>query len=100
MNELKSLGLEPKKVTDFVVNNWELQQQFIKIAKVIVTIIVVFVLFFISYFIIRIILKSRLSSSIFAGNFLNILTIVFLKLFFCFFKNCTDIYTIFMIIPL
>ena len=59
MNELKSLGLEPKKVTDFVVNNWELQQQFIKIAKVIVTIIVVFVLFFISYFIIRIILKSR-----------------------------------------
>ncbi len=39
-------------------------------------------------------LKSRLSSSIFAGNCLNILTVVFSELFFCLFKNCTDIYTI------
>ena len=59
MNELENLGLHPKKVTDFGVNHWELNEQIIKIAKVIVTIIVVFVLFFISYFIIRIILKSR-----------------------------------------
>ena len=59
MNELENLGLHPKKVTDFAVNNWELNQQIIKISKVVVTIIVVFILFFISYFIIKIILKSR-----------------------------------------
>ena len=57
--QLENLGLNPKKVTDFKVNNGETTQRIVKIIKVIVTIVLIIVLFFISYLIIRIILKSR-----------------------------------------
>ena len=40
-------------------------------------------------------LKSRLSRLIFAGIYLNILTIYIFALFFCLFKNCTKKNTIF-----
>lgn len=57
--ELENLGLNPKKVTDFKVNQGEIYQTIIRIIKVIVTIFLIIVLFFISYLIIKIILKSR-----------------------------------------
>lgn len=57
--QLEKLGLNPKKVTDFKVNNGEAGKRIIKIIKVIVTIVLIIVLFFISYLIIKIILKSR-----------------------------------------
>ena len=59
MNDLQNLGINPKKVTDFKVNQGESSLRIIKIIKVIVTIILIIVLFFISYLIIKIILKSR-----------------------------------------
>ncbi len=59
MNQLENLGINPKKVTDFRVNQGEIYQRIIKIIKVVVTIVLIIVLFFISYLIIRIILKSR-----------------------------------------
>ncbi len=59
MNDLQNLGINPKKVTDFKVNQGEASLRIIKIIKVIVTIILIIVLFFISYLIIKIILKSR-----------------------------------------
>ena len=59
MNDLQNLGINPKKVTDFKVNQGEGSLRIIKIIKVIVTIILIIVLFFISYLIIKIILKSR-----------------------------------------
>ena len=59
MNQLDNLGLNPKKVTDFKVNQGETSQRIIKIIKVVVTIILIIVLCFISYIIIKIILKSR-----------------------------------------
>lgn len=59
MLELENLGLNPKKVTDFKVDQGAIFKQIIKIIKVVVTIIVIIVLFFISYLIIKIILKSR-----------------------------------------
>ena len=59
MNQLDNLGLNPKKVTDFKVNQGETSQRIIKIIKVVATIILIIVLFFISYIIIKIILKSR-----------------------------------------
>lgn len=57
--QLENLGLNPKKVTDFKVNQGETYIKIIKIIKVVVTIILIIVLFFISYLIIKIILKSR-----------------------------------------
>ncbi len=59
INQLETLGLTAKKVTDFKVNQGEMYKQIIKIIKVVVTIVLIIVLFFISYLIIRIILKSR-----------------------------------------
>lgn len=59
IQDLKNMGLSPKKVSDYVVDNLGLERQILQIVKIIVTIIVIFVLFFISYFIIKIILKSR-----------------------------------------
>lgn len=59
MAQLENLGLNPKKVTDFKVNQGEINKKIIKIIKVIVTIVLIIVLFFISYIIIKIILKSR-----------------------------------------
>jgi hypothetical protein len=59
MLELENIGLNPKKVTDFKINNGEIYQKIIKIIKVVVTIVLIIVLFFISYLIIKIILKSR-----------------------------------------
>ncbi len=59
MLELENLGLNPKKVTDFKINQGEIYQRIIKIIKVVVTIVLIIVLFFISYLIIKIILKSR-----------------------------------------
>ncbi|MBP3256091.1 MAG: ABC transporter ATP-binding protein [Clostridia bacterium] len=59
IQELENLGLTPKKVTDFKMNEGEIYKRIIKIIKVIVTIILIIVLFFISYLIIKIILKSR-----------------------------------------
>ena len=46
MNQLDNLGLNPKKVTDFKVNQGETSQRIIKIIKVVVTIILIIVLFF------------------------------------------------------
>lgn len=59
IHELEELGLNPKKVTDFKVDQGAIFKQIIKIIKVVVTIILIIVLFFISYLIIKIILKSR-----------------------------------------
>lgn len=59
MTQIENLGLNPKKVTDFKVNQGEINKKIIKIIKVIVTIVLIIVLFFISYIIIKIILKSR-----------------------------------------
>ena len=59
INQLESLGLTAKKVTDFKVSDWGAYSQVMKIIKVVVTIVLIIVLFFISYLIIRIILKSR-----------------------------------------
>lgn len=59
ITQLGNLGLNPKKVTDFKVNQGEAYLRIIKIIKVIVTIVLIIVLFFISYLIIKIILKSR-----------------------------------------
>ena len=59
MQELKNLGLIPKKASDYAIDNYGMSKQILRITTVIVTIIVIFVLFFISYFIIRIILASR-----------------------------------------
>ena len=59
MLQLEKLDLNPKKVTDFKVNQGEIYQRIIKIIKVVVTIVLIIVLFFISYLIIKIILKSR-----------------------------------------
>lgn len=59
MEELKNLGLNPKKVTDFKVDDSAIYKTIIKIIKVVVTIVLIIVLFFISYLIIKIILKSR-----------------------------------------
>lgn len=59
ISQLEKLNLNPKKVTDFKVNQGEINQIIIKIIKVVVTIILIIVLFFISYIIIKVILKSR-----------------------------------------
>lgn len=59
LNELKEIGIKPKKITDYKVTSGEASVQIVKIVKTVVTIILIFVLFFISYFIIKIILKSR-----------------------------------------
>ena len=59
MQQLEDLVINPKKVTDFKVDEGEIYQRIIKIIKVVVTIILIIVLFFISYLIIKIILKSR-----------------------------------------
>ena len=59
LQELENLGVTPKKVTDFKMNEEEIYKRIIKIIKVIVTIVLIIVLFFISYLIIKIILKSR-----------------------------------------
>lgn len=59
MAELESLGMNPKKVTDFAVKDSQDTARIVDIIKVIVTIVLLIVLFFISYLIIRIILKSR-----------------------------------------
>ena len=59
IQELKKLGINPKKVTDFKIDQAESYQRVIKIIKVVVTIVLIVVLFFISYLIVKIILKSR-----------------------------------------
>ena len=59
MTQLKDLGINAKRITDFKINPAEGYQKIIKITKVITTIILIIVLFFISYLIIKIILKSR-----------------------------------------
>lgn len=59
LTQLEALGLNPKKVTDFKMNQGEVYKRIIKIIKVVVTIVLIMVLFFISYLIIKIILKSR-----------------------------------------
>lgn len=59
LEQLEALGLNPKKVTDFKMNQGEVYKRIIKIIKVVVTIVLIMVLFFISYLIIKIILKSR-----------------------------------------
>lgn len=59
MQELDTLNLDAKKVTDFKINQGEIYERIIKIIKVVVTIVLIIVLFFISYLIIKIILKSR-----------------------------------------
>lgn len=59
VQELKNLGMDTKKITDYKKDSVSSNQQIVKLIKTIVTIILVMVLFFVSYFIIRIILKSR-----------------------------------------
>ena len=59
MYQLESIGILPKKITDFGVQDNAMYKQIMKIVKNVVTIVLIFVLFFISYFIIKIILKSR-----------------------------------------
>ena len=59
MNELETMGITAKKVTDFKVEQGTMYKRIIKIIKVVVTIGLIVVLFFISYLIIKIILKSR-----------------------------------------
>ncbi len=59
LNEMESIGINTKKISDFKVEDNGAYKQVMKIIKLIVTIGLVFVLFFISYFIIKIILKSR-----------------------------------------
>ncbi len=60
IEELKKLGVNPKKATDFVVSSvLEVYVKMVKIIKTIVSIILIVALFFISYVIIKIILKSR-----------------------------------------
>ncbi len=59
IGELESLGLNPKKASDFKIDQGEQYARIIQIIKVIVTIILIIVLFFISYLIIKVILKSR-----------------------------------------
>lgn len=59
VQELKNLGMDAKKITDYKKDSVSSNQQIVKLIKTIVTIILVIVLFFVSYFIIRIILKSR-----------------------------------------
>lgn len=59
VQELKNLGITPKKITDYKKDEITSSQQIVKLIKTIVTIILVIILFFVSYFIIRIILKSR-----------------------------------------
>jgi len=59
IEDLKVLGLNTKKASDFDVNFNAESYKIIKIVRTVVTIVVLIVLFFISYFIIRVILKSR-----------------------------------------
>ena len=59
MTELKNMGINVKKVTDYARDDYYTSREITKIVKVIVTIILIFVLFFVSYFIIKIILQSR-----------------------------------------
>lgn len=59
IRQVENLGITAKKVTDFKVNQGEIEQKIIKIIKVVATITLIIVLFFISYIIIKIILKSR-----------------------------------------
>ena len=59
IEELKVLGLNTKKASDFDVNYNAESYKIIKIVRTVVTIVVLIVLFFISYFIIRVIPKSR-----------------------------------------
>ncbi len=56
---LKDIGISPKKITDFAVQDNAAYKQVMKIVKLIVTFLLIIVLFFISYLIIKIILKSR-----------------------------------------
>lgn len=59
ISELNNLGINCKKITEYRNNEIKLNEQILKIAKVIVTVLLVFILLFVSYFIIKIILKSR-----------------------------------------
>lgn len=59
MDELKGLGLNPKKASDYKISDFEVYGKIMNIVKTIVTILLVIALFFISYVIIKIILKSR-----------------------------------------
>lgn len=59
LTTLNSMGIHPKKITDFVVKDSFDASVVIRIIKIVVTIIVILVLFFISYFVIYLILKSR-----------------------------------------
>lgn len=61
IQELNDIGIKSKKVTDYKVmfDDFKLELEGLKIAKLTITIILLVTLFFISYFIIKIILKSR-----------------------------------------
>lgn len=59
IDELKALGLNPKKASDYKISDFEVYGKIMNIVRTIVTILLVIALFFISYVIIKIILKSR-----------------------------------------
>ena len=57
--ELTNIGIDTKKIEDFKVDEIKLEEQILKITKIIVTIVLIFILFLISYLVIRIVMKSR-----------------------------------------
>lgn len=61
IQELNNIGIKAKKVTDYKVmfDDFKLELEGLKIAKLTITIILLVTLFSITYFIIKIILKSR-----------------------------------------
>lgn len=97
MQELEKLGLNPKKVTDYKIDQSASSQNIIRIIKVVVTIILILVLFFISYIIIKIILKSRniyyTTLRILGATYKNIRRILDIELFI----NSTIAYAVLML---
>ncbi len=91
--ELNNIGIHPKKITDFVVNNDLDASVVIRIVKIVVTIIVIIVLFFISYLVIYLILKSRsiyyTTLRMLGSTYRNVRRILAIELF----TNATIAYT-------
>ena len=59
INQLKAIGIKPRKVSDYKIDNASQSKRILKIVRTIVTILLIIVLYFLSYIIIKIILKSR-----------------------------------------
>lgn len=59
ISELETIGINSKRITDYKISSIKMNEQVLKIVKVLVTIALIIILLFISYFVIKIILKSR-----------------------------------------